>query len=81
MTGEMENLQNALFLDLVPDSWTRRAYPSLSGLSLWFSDLLARIRELESWSADFVLPPVVWLAGFFNPQSFLTAIMQATARR
>nr|XP_057916965.1 dynein heavy chain 9, axonemal [Doryrhamphus excisus] len=81
MTSDMENLQNALFLEMVPDTWTKRAYPSMSGLALWFTDLLSRIKELEVWSTDFVLPSVVWLAGFFNPQSFLTAIMQATARR
>ncbi|XP_008276610.1 dynein axonemal heavy chain 9 [Stegastes partitus] len=81
MTSDMENLQNAVFLNMVPDSWTKRAYPSMSGLALWFTDLLARIKELEAWSADFILPSVVWLAGFFNPQSFLTAIMQAMARR
>ncbi|XP_054457284.1 dynein heavy chain 9, axonemal isoform X2 [Anoplopoma fimbria] len=81
MTSDMENLQNAIFLDMVPESWTKRAYPSMSGLALWFTDLVARIKELEAWSTDFVLPSVVWLAGFFNPQSFLTAIMQAMARR
>ncbi|XP_062234716.1 dynein axonemal heavy chain 9-like [Platichthys flesus] len=81
MTSEMENLQNAIFLDTVPDNWTKRAYPSMSSLALWFTDLLIRIKELEHWSNDFALPAVVWLAGFFNPQSFLTAIMQATARR
>lgn len=81
MTSDMESLQNAIFLDVVPDSWTKRAYPSMCGLALWFTDLLARIKELEAWSTDFVLPSVVWLAGFFNPQSFLTAIMQAMARR
>ncbi|TRY82989.1 hypothetical protein DNTS_022847 [Danionella cerebrum] len=81
MSTDMEQLQEALFLSSVPDSWTRRAYPSLYGLAQWFSDLLQRIRELEAWSSDFALPSVVWLAGFFNPQSFLTAIMQSTARR
>ncbi|KAG7263014.1 hypothetical protein CRUP_036781 [Coryphaenoides rupestris] len=80
MTGDMEELQNAIFLDVVPAGWTQRAYPSMSGLALWFTDLLARIKELEAWAADFCLPPAVWLAGFFNPQSFLTAIMQAMAR-
>uniref|UniRef100_G3NCH8 Dynein, axonemal, heavy chain 9 n=1 Tax=Gasterosteus aculeatus aculeatus TaxID=481459 RepID=G3NCH8_GASAC len=81
MTSDMESLQNAIFLNMVPLSWTKRAYPSMSGMALWFTDLLARIKELEAWSTDFVLPSVVWLAGFFNPQSFLTAIMQAMARR
>lgn len=42
----------------------------------WFT-----FQELEVWSTDFVLPATVWLAGFFNPQSFLTAIMQSTARK
>lgn len=81
MTGDMENLQNAIYLELVPDSWSKRAYASTCGLTLWFTDLLCRIRELESWTSDFSLPSAVWLAGFFNPQSFLTAIMQSTARR
>ncbi|XP_068007753.1 dynein axonemal heavy chain 9 [Melanerpes formicivorus] len=81
MTSEMESLQNALFLDTVPECWLRKAYPSTASLGTWFADLLARIKELEAWTGDFSLPSAVWLAGFFNPQSFLTAIMQCTARR
>uniref|UniRef100_A0A8C3PRY4 Dynein axonemal heavy chain 9 n=1 Tax=Calidris pygmaea TaxID=425635 RepID=A0A8C3PRY4_9CHAR len=81
MTSDMENLQNALFLDMVPESWIRWAYPSTASLGTWFADLLARIKELEAWTGDFSLPSAVWLAGFFNPQSFLTAIMQSTARK
>lgn len=33
------------------------------------------------WTADLVTPRSVWLPGLFNPQSFLTAVMQTTARR
>uniref|UniRef100_A0A8B9CMQ0 Dynein axonemal heavy chain 9 n=1 Tax=Anser brachyrhynchus TaxID=132585 RepID=A0A8B9CMQ0_9AVES len=81
MTSDMENLQNALFLDMVPESWIKKAYPSTASLGMWFADLLTRIKELETWTGDFSLPSAVWLAGFFNPQSFLTAIMQSTARK
>ncbi|NXU86122.1 DYH9 protein, partial [Xiphorhynchus elegans] len=81
MTSDMESLQNALFLDMVPESWVRRSYPSTASLGTWFADLLARISELETWTGDFSLPPTVWLGGFFNPQSLLTAIMQTTSRK
>uniref|UniRef100_A0A8D0H5U7 Dynein axonemal heavy chain 17 n=1 Tax=Sphenodon punctatus TaxID=8508 RepID=A0A8D0H5U7_SPHPU len=81
ITPDMEELSNALFYDNVPESWTNRAYPSLLSLAAWYTDLLLRIRELEAWTTDFALPTTVWLAGFFNPQSFLTAIMQSMARK
>ena len=77
----MEDLGNSLYLDVVPESWSKRAYPSLFGLSAWYADLLQRVKELESWTSDFQLPAAVWLGGFFNPQSFLTAIMQQMARK
>lgn len=55
ITSEMEVLENALFLDQVPQIWASRAYPSLLGLTNWFVDLLMRLRELEAWSTDFVV--------------------------
>ncbi|KAK4326145.1 hypothetical protein Pmani_003309 [Petrolisthes manimaculis] len=81
MTSAMEELCEALFLDQVPDPWTARAYSSTFGLTAWYADLLLRMKEVETWVAEFQVPPAVWLAGFFNPQSFLTAIMQSTARK
>ncbi|NWX30780.1 DYH9 protein, partial [Notiomystis cincta] len=81
MTSDMESLQNSLFLDTVPESWVRRSYPSTASLGSWFADLLARINELEAWTRDFSFPSTLWLGGFFNPQSILTAIMQTTARK
>lgn len=63
ISADMEDLSISLFLDQVPTSWSARAYPNLLGLSGWFADLQQRIKELESWSADFQLPTSVWLAG------------------
>ncbi|KAM6995333.1 dynein axonemal heavy chain 11 [Tautogolabrus adspersus] len=81
ISSSMETLQSALFSDSVPDSWARLAYPSTKTLALWFSDLLCSCRELDSWTQDLVLPAVVWLSGLFNPQSFLTAVLQSIARK
>ena len=92
-TSDMEDLSNSLFFDQVkiggdrnfsyqvPPAWAKLAYASLNGLSAWYADLLLRISELQGWTSDFTLPLSVWLPGFFNPQSFLTAIMQSTARK
>ncbi|XP_037811861.1 dynein beta chain, ciliary, partial [Lucilia sericata] len=81
ITSEMERLDHALFYDHVPESWTNLAYPSMLGLQSWFADLLHRIKELSLWLNDFKLPCSIWLGGLFNPQSFLTAIMQESARK
>lgn len=80
-TSSMEALEEAIFFDIVPDAWSKLAYPSQLGLASWFADSQFRLKELETWTSDFNLPSSVWLAGLFNPQSFLTAIMQQTARK
>nr|XP_060488661.1 dynein axonemal heavy chain 11 isoform X2 [Panthera onca] len=81
LSPDMEAQQSQLSYDTVPDAWSKLAYPSTYGLAHWFNDLLLRCRELETWTHDLALPAVVWLPGFFNPQSFLTAIMQTMARK
>nr|CAD7423389.1 unnamed protein product [Timema monikensis] len=77
ITTEMEMLQDSLFMDNVPGNWTLKAYPSMMTLGPWVADLQLRIKELETWFIR--LHPTKY--GFFNPQSFLTAIMQSTARK
>ncbi|XP_022236832.1 dynein beta chain, ciliary-like, partial [Limulus polyphemus] len=44
ITTDMEELGNGLFLDQVPASWTKRAYPSMYPLGVWYADLLLRIK-------------------------------------
>jgi len=77
----MERLMNALFDDRVPDTWAARAWPSLRPLASWLVDVLARFKQLDAWTGDLNTPKVTWLSGLFNPQAFLTAVMQVTARK
>ena len=81
MSEPMEAVMMALAEDRVPGGWGKVAYPSLRPLGAWVTDLLARVQQLVDWTADLTLPKVTWLPGLFNPQSFLTAVMQTTARR
>jgi dynein heavy chain len=81
MSEPMERLMHSLANDTVPLSWRNLAYASLRPLGSWLLNLLARCQQLTEWTADLGLPKVVWLSGLFNPQSFLTAVMQTTARR
>ena len=81
MSDPMEALMNALADGAVSAGWTKLAYPSLRGLGSWMVNLLQRVEQLQMWTADLTTPRVVWLSGLFNPQSFLTAVMQTTARR
>lgn len=81
LSPDVETQLSALSYDRVPDTWNKLAYPSTYGLAQWFNDLLLRCRELDTWTQDLTLPAVVWLSGLFNPQSFLTAIMQTMARK
>ncbi|EFC49517.1 axonemal dynein heavy chain beta [Naegleria gruberi] len=81
MSEQMDKLKKSLSYDQVPARWEKVAYPSVKPLSLWFEDLIKRVRQLEEWSSELTLPKVLWLSGLFNPMAFLTAIMQTSARK
>jgi dynein heavy chain len=81
ISDAMEELSNSLYLDRIPRRWEVLAYPSLRSLGSWLVDLNNRITQLTDWSqAIHDMPNVTWIAGLFNPQSFLTAVMQITAQ-
>lgn len=53
----------------------------MRSLSSWLADLQARVNQLNDWVANpLETPTVTWISGLFNPQSFLTAVMQTTAQ-
>lgn len=82
MSDAMDTLKTSLYLDRIPPTWQKRAWPSLRTLTTWLNDFILRLIQLEEWCnnpAD--IPKVTWLSGLYNPQSFLTAICQVTAQK
>lgn len=55
-------------------------YFSKKSLIDWYADLILRVEQLNTWQEDMETPICLWISGLFNPMSFLTAIMQVTAR-
>ena len=80
ITDAMELLQKQLTINQIPAQWAGVAYASLKNLQDWFQDLLLRVQQLQEWTELAETPNVVWISGLFNPMSYLTAIMQVTAR-
>jgi dynein heavy chain len=79
MSGELEEMANFMFDNMVPRMWETAGYPSTKPLSAWMPDLQARVKFFEDWVENG--PPVVfWISGFFMQQSFLTGIKQNNAR-
>jgi len=81
MTEKMEALMNSIFLDRIPASWEKLAFPSTRGLGSWLDNLKHRLDQLNQWKEDPTrIPNVTFLNRLFNPQSFLTAIKQVYSR-
>lgn len=49
MSDAMDALKNSLYLDRIPVTWQKRAWPSMRGLSSWLSDFNSRLVQLEEW--------------------------------
>merc|ERR1719240_1850582 len=82
MSDAMEGLLNALFMDSIPATWAKRAWPSRRGLVSWLSNFTLRLNQLDEWQNNpMEIPKVTWLSGLVNPQSFLTAINQVAAQK
>jgi dynein heavy chain len=54
----------------------------MRSLSNWIENLLLRAQQLSTWCEEPTQAPAVTIVSYlFNPQSYLTAIMQVTAQK
>ncbi|CAD2219679.1 dynein heavy chain [Angomonas deanei] len=79
MSASMQELFDEMFLDKMPEKWSRVSFMSQRMLGSWVENFLTRNEQLVNWNTDLQTPKVTNLSLFFNPMSFLTAIMQTTS--
>ena len=79
MSADLDEVFESLYVARVPPAWLK-SYPSLKSLGPWTRDLMNRLQEFDNWiTGDY--PKVFWLSSFTYPTSFLTAVLQTTARK
>jgi dynein heavy chain, axonemal len=71
MSEELGDVNNALFLNQVPEVFSKSGFLSLMNLTFWMRDLIARCDFIQNW-IDVLVPPCMWLSGLFFPQAYFT---------
>ena len=75
-----ESLWKDLRRGAVPACWRRWSYASKKPVASYLSDLGLRVGFFRAW-VDGGKPAVFWMAAFFNPSAFLSAVLHNFARR
>ncbi|XP_076854099.1 dynein axonemal heavy chain 10 [Brachyhypopomus gauderio] len=80
MSSELDEVAKALFNGQIPTVWRRLAPDTLKSLGNWMIHFKRRHNQYSSWVDDGE-PTVMWLSGLHIPESYLTALVQATCRK
>ncbi|EAX96997.1 Dynein heavy chain family protein [Trichomonas vaginalis G3] len=78
MSRELDEIFTCIYENKVPEMW-QFAYQSLKPLALWSKDLISRVEFFKKW-LEKGEPNAFWLGRFTYPTSFLTAVLQRSAR-
>ncbi|XP_076452214.1 dynein axonemal heavy chain 10-like [Babylonia areolata] len=79
MSSELDDVSRCLFNGVIPTIWRRLAPATLKSLGNWMIHFEKRYKQYDSWVNN-TEPPVMWLSGLHIPESYLTALVQATCR-
>ncbi|XP_062874230.1 dynein axonemal heavy chain 10 [Trichomycterus rosablanca] len=80
MSSELDEVARALFNGQIPAIWRKLAPDTLKSLGNWMIHFKRRYDQYSSWVDDGE-PLVMWLSGLHIPESYLTALVQATCRK
>ncbi|XP_011309286.1 dynein heavy chain 2, axonemal [Fopius arisanus] len=79
MSEALEEIFMYVYDGRVPPAWLT-SYPSLKPLGSWTCDLVSRIEHFAKWAETTHPPLLFWLGAYTFPTSFLTAVLQTSAR-
>merc|ERR1712037_677975 len=72
----------SIFINRVPTTWRKYSFETTRNLGSWLDNIKQRLEQLSSWKDDPTKEPyITFINRLYNPQSFLTAVKQVTARR
>ncbi|KAM6964967.1 dynein axonemal heavy chain 10 [Aplochiton taeniatus] len=80
MSSELDEVARALFNGQLPGIWRKLAPDTLKALGNWMLHFKRRFDQYNSWMEEGE-PNVMWLSGLHIPESYLTALVQATCRK
>ncbi|XP_004690685.2 PREDICTED: dynein heavy chain 10, axonemal [Condylura cristata] len=80
MSSELDDVARSLFIGQIPNIWRKLAPDTLKSLGNWMLYFQRRFSQYMSWVNDSE-PSVMWLSGLHIPESYLTALVQATCRK
>ncbi|RMC05733.1 hypothetical protein DUI87_17276 [Hirundo rustica rustica] len=80
MSSELDDVAQALFNGQIPKIWRRLAPDTLKTLGNWIIFFRDRYDQYTRWVSQGE-PEVMWLSGLHIPESYLTALVQATCRK
>ncbi|XP_028567040.2 dynein axonemal heavy chain 10 isoform X2 [Podarcis muralis] len=80
MSNELDDVARALFNGQIPSIWRKLAPDTLKTLGNWMIYFKNRFLQYTSWIEESE-PSVMWLSGLHIPESYLTALVQATCRK
>ncbi|XP_073737373.1 dynein axonemal heavy chain 10 [Callorhinus ursinus] len=80
MSNELDDVARSLFLGQIPNIWRKLAPDTLKSLGNWMLYFLRRFSQYTLWVTESE-PSVMWLSGLHIPESYLTALVQATCRK